>query len=63
MAARQRIIPVRREYNRWGQDVSVVPTLEPAKSGKPVEDGGFQSGHTAEAWRDALAMAYLVPQR
>jgi autotransporter-associated beta strand protein len=43
--------------------VSVVPTLEPAKSGKPVEDGGFPSGHTAEAWRDALAMAYLVPQR
>ncbi|MBY3365605.1 acid phosphatase [Rhizobium laguerreae] len=48
---------------RWSQDVSVVPTLEPAKSGKPVEDGGFPSGHTAEAWRDALAMAYLVPQR
>ncbi|MBB3390409.1 autotransporter-associated beta strand protein [Rhizobium sp. BK275] len=48
---------------RWSQEVSVVPTLEPAKSGKPVEDGGFPSGHTAEAWRDALAMAYLVPQR
>lgn len=48
---------------RWSQDVSVVPTLEPAKSGKPVEDGGFPSGHTAEAWRDALAMAYLAPQR
>ncbi|MBB5666781.1 autotransporter-associated beta strand protein [Rhizobium leguminosarum] len=48
---------------RWSQDVSVVPTLESAKSGKPVEDGGFPSGHTAEAWRDALAMAYLVPQR
>ncbi|MBN9985552.1 phosphatase PAP2 family protein [Rhizobium laguerreae] len=48
---------------RWSQDVSVVPTLEPAKSGKPVEDGGFPSGHTAEAWRDGLAMAYLVPQR
>ncbi|MBB3917508.1 acid phosphatase [Rhizobium fabae] len=48
---------------RWSQDVSVVPTLEPAKNGKPVEDGGFPSGHTAEAWRDALAMAYLVPQR
>ncbi|WP_064695498.1 acid phosphatase [Rhizobium aegyptiacum] len=48
---------------RWSQDVSVVPTLEPAKSSKPVEDGGFPSGHTAEAWRDGLAMAYLVPQR
>ncbi len=48
---------------RWSQDVSVVPALETAKSGKPAEDGGFPSGHTAEAWRDALAMAYLVPQR
>ncbi|WP_454850681.1 phosphatase PAP2 family protein [Rhizobium binxianense] len=48
---------------RWSQEVAVLPTLEPAKSRKPVEDGGFPSGHTAEAWRDALAMAYLVPQR
>jgi autotransporter-associated beta strand protein len=48
---------------RWSQDVSVVPALETAKSGKLAEDGGFPSGHTAEAWRDALAMAYLVPQR
>ncbi len=36
-------------------DVVVLPTLEPAKSKKPAEDGGFPSGHTAEAWRDALA--------
>ncbi|KKX30320.1 phosphatase PAP2 family protein [Rhizobium sp. LC145] len=48
---------------RWSEHVAVLPTLEPAKSGKPAEDGGFPSGHTAEGWRDALAMAYLVPQR
>ncbi|MNR70153.1 Extracellular serine protease precursor [compost metagenome] len=48
---------------RWSNDVVVLPTLEPAKSQKPAEDGGFPSGHTAEAWRDAIAMAYLVPQR
>lgn len=48
---------------RWSSDVVVLPTLEPAKSSKPAEDGGFPSGHTAEAWRDAIAMAYLVPQR
>lgn len=48
---------------RWSSDVKVLPTLEPAKSGTPVTDGGFPSGHTAEAWRDALTMAYLVPQR
>ncbi|WP_337269762.1 acid phosphatase [Oryzifoliimicrobium ureilyticus] len=48
---------------RWSNEVVLLPTLVPAKSSKPVEDGGFPSGHTAEAWRDALAMAYLVPQR
>lgn len=48
---------------RWSSDVEVLPTLEPAKSSSPVTDGGFPSGHTAEAWRNALAMAYLVPQR
>ncbi|MBB4276824.1 acid phosphatase [Rhizobium mongolense] len=48
---------------RWTRDVVVLPTLEPAKSANPAEDGGFPSGHAAEAWRDALAMAYLVPQR
>ncbi|OWK24418.1 hypothetical protein AJ87_22250 [Rhizobium yanglingense] len=35
---------------RWTQDVVVLPMLEPAKSGKPAEDGGFPSGHAAEAW-------------
>ncbi|ORE90092.1 autotransporter domain-containing protein [Aurantimonas sp. 22II-16-19i] len=48
---------------RWSDEVSVVPTLEPAKSSTPVKDGGFPSGHTAEAWRDSLALAYMVPQR
>ncbi len=48
---------------RWSNDVSVVPALESAKSSTPAKDGGFPSGHTAEAWRDALPMAYLFPQR
>ncbi|TWD55771.1 outer membrane autotransporter protein [Agrobacterium vitis] len=48
---------------RWSSDVALLPTLVPAKSSSPVTDGGFPSGHTAEAWRDALTMAYLVPQR
>ncbi|UXN75123.1 hypothetical protein N8D56_09550 [Devosia sp. A8/3-2] len=48
---------------RWSMDVSVLPTLEPAKSGSPGTDGGFPSGHTAEARRDGLALAYLVPER
>tara|TARA_R110002020_G_scaffold6143_1_gene25673 strand:- start:2942 stop:4870 length:1929 start_codon:yes stop_codon:yes gene_type:complete len=48
---------------RWSMDVAVVPTLEAAKSDTPAKDGGFPSGHTAEAWRNGLTMAYLVPQR
>ncbi|NDV88523.1 autotransporter domain-containing protein [Aurantimonas aggregata] len=48
---------------RWSDAVSVVPSLEPAKSTTPVRDGGFPSGHTAEGWRDTLALAYMVPQR
>ncbi|TCU14361.1 acid phosphatase [Rhizobium sullae] len=60
--AAKRYFKYARPY-RWSKDVLVLPTLEPAKSGKPAEDGGFPSGHAAEAWRDALAMAYLVPQR
>jgi autotransporter-associated beta strand protein len=60
--------PAKRFYKyarpyRWSEEVRVVPQLEPAKSTKPAGDGGFPSGHTAEAWRDALVMAYLVPQR
>jgi autotransporter-associated beta strand protein len=48
---------------RWSTDVVVVPALESAKSSTPPTDGGFPSGHAAEAWRDALPMAYLFPQR
>lgn len=42
--------------------MSVVPALEPAKSSTPATDSGFLSGHSAEAVRDSLAMAYLVPE-
>ncbi len=60
--------PAKRYYKyarpwRWSDDVEVLPTLEPAKSNTPGTDGGFPSGHTAEAWRDGLTMAYLVPER
>jgi autotransporter-associated beta strand protein len=60
--------PAKRFYKyarpyRWSADVKVVPALESAKSTTPTTDGGFPSGHTAEAWRNTLAMAYLVPQR
>lgn len=48
---------------RWSSSVMVPPTLEPAKSSTPATDGSFISGHAAEATRDALAMAYLVPER
>jgi autotransporter-associated beta strand protein len=64
--------PAKRFYKyarpfRWntnyGYSVSVVPALVAAESSTPITDGGFPSGHTAEAWRDTLMMAYLVPQR
>lgn len=48
---------------RWSSSVKVVPALEPAKSATPSTDGGFISGHTAEAVRKAIAFAYVVPQR
>lgn len=48
---------------RWSSNVVVVPALESAKGSNAATDGGFNSGHTAEAWRDALPMAYLFPQR
>jgi autotransporter-associated beta strand protein len=48
---------------RWSNEVLVAPSLGAAKSSTPTTDGGFISGHTAEAFRDALAMGYLVPQR
>lgn len=60
--------PAKRFYKyarpwRWSNEVIIVPSLESAKSTTPENDGGFPSGHTAEAGRNAIAMAYLVPQR
>lgn len=60
--------PAKRFYKyarpwRWSAAVSVVPALEPVKSPTPKTDGGFISGHTAEAVRNALAIGYMVPER
>lgn len=60
--------PAKRFYKyarpwRWSNSVVVVPALVPAESSTPSTDGGFPSGHSAEAGRDAFAMAYLVPER
>lgn len=60
--------PAKRFYKyarpwRWSSDVKVPPSLEPVKSPTPATDGGFLSGHAAEATRNAVAMAYLVPER
>ncbi len=48
---------------RWSNGVAIQPTLLPARSSTPATDGGFPSGHTAESVRNAIAMAYLVPER
>ena len=48
---------------RWTTDVKVVPALVPVESTTPATDGGFPSGHAAEAVRDALAYGYVVPER
>jgi autotransporter-associated beta strand protein len=60
--------PAKRFYKyarpyRWSSSVMVLPTLVPAKSTTPATDGGFTSGHSAEATRDAVAMAYALPER
>lgn len=60
--------PAKRFYKyarpwRWSSGVQVVPALEPAKSSTPATDGGFISGHAAEATRDAIALAYMLPER
>lgn len=60
--------PAKRFYKytrpwRWSSNVQVVPALVPAKSSTPKTDGGFVSGHSAEAVRRGLAMAYVVPER
>jgi len=48
---------------RWSSDVIIAPSLAMAKSSTPATDGGYPSGHTAEAVRNAIAMAYVVPER
>lgn len=60
--------PAKRFYKyarpyRWSSAVQVLPALNPAKSPTPTTDGGFTSGHSAESVRNALAMAYAVPER
>jgi autotransporter-associated beta strand protein len=60
--------PAKRFYKyarpyRWSSAVQVLPALVPAKSPTPTTDGGFTSGHSAEGVRNALAMAYAVPER
>ncbi|WCM95077.1 phosphatase PAP2 family protein [Acidovorax sp. NCPPB 2350] len=60
--------PAKRFYKyarpwRWSTAVQVAPSLMPARSTTPATDGGFTSGHTAEAVRSAIAMAYVVPER
>lgn len=60
--------PAKRFYKyarpwRWSSSVVVVPALVPAKGSPAATDGGYPSGHTAEAVRDALGMAYVMPER
>ena len=60
--------PAKRFYKyarpwRWSASVQIVPALVPAKGTTAATDGGFTSGHTAEGVRDAIAMAYVVPER
>ena len=60
--------PAKRFYKyarpyRWSSSVLVLPALVPAESATPATDGGFNSGHSAEATRDVIGMAYAVPQR
>ena len=60
--------PAKRFYKyarpwRWSASVQVLPALVPAESTTPATDGGFISGHAAEAMRDAIAMGYVVPER
>ncbi|WP_426192485.1 phosphatase PAP2 family protein [Massilia sp. DWR3-1-1] len=60
--------PAKRFYKyarpfRWSSAVQIVPQLIPAVSATPATDGGFTSGHAAEATRNAVAMAYVLPER
>ncbi|MFC0397667.1 acid phosphatase [Paraburkholderia rhizosphaerae] len=60
--------PAKRFYKyarpyRWSTSVIVDPTLVPAEATDASTDGGYISGHEAEAMRDAVTMAYCVPER
>jgi autotransporter-associated beta strand protein len=60
--------PAKRFYKyarpyRWSTSVIVDPTLVPAEATDPTTDGGYISGHEAEAMRDSLTMAYCLPER
>jgi autotransporter-associated beta strand protein len=60
--------PAKRFYKyarpyRWSSQVAVLPQLVPAKSTTPPTDGGYPSGHSAEATRDVIGMAYVLPER
>ena len=60
--------PAKRFYKyarpyRWSPNVVLLPALVPAKSATPTTDGGFTSGHSAEAVRDVIGMAYALPER
>jgi autotransporter-associated beta strand protein len=60
--------PAKRFYKyarpfRWSSSVVVAPSLVPAISTTPATDGGYPSGHSAEAMRDVAAMAYVIPER
>ncbi|MGF6446783.1 phosphatase PAP2 family protein [Paraburkholderia youngii] len=60
--------PAKRFYKyarpyRWSTSVVVAPTLVPAESTTPSTDDGYISGHEAEAMRDAMTMAYVLPER
>lgn len=48
---------------RWSSDVSIVPALKPCVSSKPMEDGGFPSGHTNAGYLASLSLAYAVPEQ
>ena len=48
---------------RWSEEVSILPTLVPAKKDDPSSDGGFPSGHTNAAYLASYGLAYAVPER
>ncbi|KAJ3110980.1 hypothetical protein HDU96_006109 [Phlyctochytrium bullatum] len=48
---------------RWSAKVNMPDIIKPYISTTPATDGGIVSGHTAEAFRKSLALAYVVPER